>query len=76
MVTQIIRKLFLCVTDVCVCANRNMNFQRILVRNWHVRRQYLMEAPGLNKRIPAREPCVTDVLCNWEINSQIIKVGM
>ena len=27
----------------------------------------------LHKRIPARTPCVTDVLCNWEMNSQIIK---
>ena len=35
---------------------------------WHVRSKYLMEAPELHERIPAREPCVTDVLCNWEIN--------
>ena len=30
------------------------------------------EAAQLHKRIPARTRCVTDVLCNWEINSQII----
>ena len=34
----------------------------------------LIEAPGLHKIIPARKPCVTDVLCNWERNSQIIKM--
>ena len=27
----------------------------------------------LHKRIPARMPRVTHVLCHWEINSQIIK---
>ena len=27
-------------------------------------RQYLMEAPELHKQIPARKPCVTDVLWN------------
>ena len=31
-----------------------------------------MEAPKEHKIIPAREPCITDVLCNWEIKSQII----
>ena len=33
-----------------------------------------MEAPELHKTIPARKPCVTDVLYIWEINSQIIKM--
>ena len=33
-----------------------------------------MKAPELHKRIPARKPCVTDVLCNWEIQSQIIRM--
>ena len=28
-----------------------------------------MKAPELHVRIPARKPCVTDVLCSWEINS-------
>ena len=31
-----------------------------------------MKAPKLHKTIPARMPCVTDVLCNWEITSQIV----
>ena len=39
--------------------------------NWHVRRKHLME---LHTRIPAIKPCVTDVLCNWEINSQMLKM--
>ena len=26
------------------------------------------DAPDLHKIIPARKPCVTDALCNWEIN--------
>ena len=51
-----------------------MNSQRILVCNWRVHREYLLEAPELHKRIPARRPCVTDVLCNWEIISQIINM--
>ena len=46
----------------CVC-NRKINSQTINVCNWHVRRKYLMEAPELHKIIPARMPCVTDVLC-------------
>ena len=31
------------------------------------------EGAKLHKRIPARKARVTDVLCNWEINSQIIQ---
>ena len=27
-----------------------------------------MKAPELRKIIPARKPCVADVLCNWEMN--------
>ena len=39
-----------------------------------VYRKYHMEAPKLRKRIPSRKLCVTDVLCNYEIDSQIIKM--
>ena len=42
--------------------------------NWGIHRKYLMKAPELYKRIPARKRCVTDVLCNWEMNSQTIKM--
>ena len=41
--------------------------------NWQVHSKCLMETPELHKIIPARKPCVTDVLCNWQINSQIIE---
>ena len=32
------------------------------------------EGAKLHKRIPAREPCVIEVLCNWAIIPQVIKV--
>ena len=35
---------------------------------------YLMEAPELHNIISARKPRVTDVLCNFEIHSKIIKM--
>ena len=63
MISQIIRKQFFCVTDVCVV---KINSQTIHVCNWHVHRKYLVDTPGLHKIIPARKTCVTDVLCNWE----------
>ena len=50
-----------------------INSQTINVCNWHFHRKCLIEAPGLHKIIPARKPCVTNVLCNWEIDSKIIK---
>ena len=53
---------------MCVC-NWKLNSQTInKVRNRHFHRQYLMKAPELHKRIPARKSCATDVLCNWETN--------
>ena len=70
MITQIIRKQFFCVTDVCVIGKL---IPRKLFCVIGVYRKYLMEAPELHKRIPARKLCVTDVLCNGEINSQLIK---
>ena len=45
----------------CAC-NWSKNSQRILVCNWDVHRKYLVEAPELHKTIPAKKPCVTDVL--------------
>ena len=47
----------------CVCNPKiKMN-----VCNWHMHIKYLTEAPELHKIIPAKEPCVIDVLCNWEL---------
>ena len=53
--------LLLC--NRCAC-NWKISSQRILECNWRVHRKYLMEAPELHKRIPARKPCVADVLYN------------
>ena len=58
--------------DRCAC-NWKINSQRILVCDCRIHRKYLIEAPELHKRSPARKPCVTDVLCNWELDSQAIK---
>ena len=33
-----------------------------------------MEAPKLHETTPARKPCETDVLCNCQITSQIVKM--
>ena len=33
-----------------------------------------MKVPEIHRTIPARKPCVTDVLCNWEFNSQTIRM--
>ena len=57
----------------CVC-NGKINSQTINVCNWCPHRKVPSASAQLHKRIPARTPCVTDVLCNWEINSQIIKM--
>ena len=70
MVTQIIQKQFFCVTDVCVCVcarDRKISSQTTNVCNWRVHSKYPMKARELHKRIPARKPCVTDVLCNLDI---------
>ena len=67
---KIIRKQFSCVTDVRAIGEL---IPREFLCNWRAHRKYLMEAPELHKTIPARKPCVTDVLCNWESNSQTIK---
>ena len=62
MITQIIRKLFFCVADVRAIGK--LFPKTINVCNWRVHRKYLMKAPIFTKEIPARVPCVTDVLCN------------
>ena len=63
MITQIIRKQFFCVTDVCVCViGKSILSEFFCV--FGVYRKYHMEAPKLHKRIPSRKLCVTDVLCN------------
>ena len=72
MITRIIRKQFFCVTDVRAIGK--CNSQIINVCNWRVHRKYLMKAPELHKRIPARKALCNRFLCNWEINSQIIKL--
>ena len=73
MIAQIIRKHFFCETDVCAC-DWKMNSQTLNVCNWRFHRKQLMKGPELHKIIPARKPCVTDVLCNWAIDSQIIEM--
>ena len=58
----------------CVC-NGKINSQTI---NLCVMGAPTEKAPcadaQFHKRIPARTPCVTDGLCDWEINSQIIQM--
>ena len=69
MITQTIQKLFFCVTDVCVCVKlEKINSLTITVCNWSVHRKYLMKGPQLPKIIPPTKPCVTDLLCNGDIN--------
>ena len=61
MITQIIWKQFIRVTDVCA-------IRKLIPREFScvigVYRKYHMEAPKLHKIIPPRKLCVTDVLCN------------
>ena len=64
MITQIIRKQFFCVTDVCVCVIGKLIPREFFCVLIGVYRKYHMEAPKLHKIIPARKLCVTDVLCN------------
>ena len=62
MIKQLLWKRFFCETDlrakwkILVIENSRVQFG--------VHRKYLMEAPELHKTIPARKPCVTDVLCD------------
>ena len=68
MLTYIIRKLFL--RSRCAC-NWKMISQTIDVCFWRVHRHNLMKVPELLKGVPARRPCVTDALYDWEINSRM-----
>ena len=54
--------------------NWKINSQTINVCNWRVHRKYLVKAPKLHNIVPASKPYVTDVLCNWVLNSQMIKI--
>ena len=54
----------------CAC-NWRIN-SRQLMCNWRIHRKYLMKAPNYTKELLPESP-VTDVLCFWEIHSQIIK---
>ena len=69
MISQIVRKRFCCETSVQL---ENQFSENSCVNSVH--RQYHLEAPELHKVVPASEPCVTDVPCNWETSSQIIKM--
>ena len=51
-----------------------VNSETINVCYWYVHRKYLVEAPEIHKIFLARKARVTDVLCSWEINSQITKL--
>ena len=68
MIAQIIRKRFF-TCNRCVCVTMYTAIRNIIPRQLMcvigAFRKYLMKAPELHKRIPARTPCVTDVLCNW-----------
>ena len=54
MITQIIRKQFFCVTDVCAIAH--INSQTINVCNWHVHWKYVVEAPNYTKEFLPESP--------------------
>ena len=66
-----ILKQFFCVRDVCAIGN--ISSQTINVCNGAFKKETYEDAE-LHKNIPVRKPCVTDVLCNWLISSQIIKM--
>ena len=51
----------------CAC-NWKTNSQTINACNWRVHRKHLMKAPNYTKEF------LPDVLCNWEINSQVIRM--
>ena len=62
MITQIIRKQLF----------SGKLIPRQLMRVSGVFQKVPYERAELHKIIRARNPCVTDVLCNWETNSQTI----
>ena len=71
-ITQIIRKQFFCVTDMYVCAIGELIPRQLMCVVGAFTENSFIGARITHKRIPARKPCVTDVLCNWEMNSQLI----
>ena len=64
MTTQILRKQFFCVTDVC---NGKLIPITHNVCNGRPPQKVPCAHAQLHKRIPARTPCVTDGLCNWKL---------
>ena len=56
MITQIIRKLFFCVTNVRSITNINSQIINMCVCNWHLHRKYLMKAPNYTKEILPESP--------------------
>ena len=58
----------------CVCVIGKLIPRQLMCVIGAFTESALCKRPKLHKRTPARTPCVTDVLCNWEINSQIIKM--
>ena len=71
MIARIILKQFFCVTDVRAIGKL---IPRPLMCVMARSQKVPYEGAELHKVIPARKPCVTDVLCHWEINPQIIKL--
>ena len=57
----------------CACNWKFLIPSELLCEFKRIHRKYLMEAPESHEKIPAGRPCVTDVLCNWEIHSQRMK---
>ena len=69
MITQIFWKEFFCVTDVRAIGKL---IPRELCATGAFTDSTLWRRPKCClKPILARKPCVTGVLCNWDINSQI-----
>ena len=63
-------KQLFCVTDVR--ATRKLIPRQIMCLARSQKAPY--EGAAVHKRTPASMPCVTDVLCNWDINSQTKKI--
>ena len=76
MITQTTRKHLLCVNIVRA---RKINSQRKLVCHYRFQKVFFLMLWGalqLHKLIPNKNSCVTDVLWDWEIKSQIITNNM
>ena len=64
-ITQLIRKQVFSVTDVRAIGKLILR-KLLCVFGAHIT---YVESPALRKTIPARTPCVTDLLCDWEISA-------